>query len=585
MLFKTINNVILHDDRKNLWLRFHSPKQVIEIKAVDKIVSGLKYIEEEVNNRGLHAAGFLSYEAGPAFDNALKVNRQKDAFPLMWFGLYGRPDRFPFPKRSFPPCYLVRDWRPSIRFGRYENKIETIKDCISAGATYQVNYTFKLATSFSGDAWGFFSDLVAGQQAGYPAFVDIGRYAICSASPELFFSLNKNRLVSRPMKGTAARGCTTSRDIAQSRWLASSDKNRAENLMIVDMMRNDMGRVAEPASVCVPRLFDCERFPTVWQMTSTVACTTGEPVAAIMAALFPCASITGAPKASTMGIISRLETKPRGLYTGCIGYIAPRRSAQFNVAIRTAVIDKKESSASYGVGGGIVWQSDASQEYDECRAKAKILTARFPEFSLLETMLWTPQAGYFLFRRHLARLTDSVSYFGFRIDMPRVRLRLSRIAQSLPRRPHRVRLLVEKNGAIRCETSEIGAARAVRPMRLALAKRPIDSLDCFLYHKTTNRAAYERALAQRKGFDDVLLYNEKGEITETCFANVVVEINGKLLTPKATCGLLGGTFRAHLLARHVIREGVIDKKDIGRATAMYCINSVRKWRKVITGNF
>jgi para-aminobenzoate synthetase/4-amino-4-deoxychorismate lyase len=581
MNFKTQNNVIMHDAQSKHWLRFHSPKQVIEIKNVSEVTAGLKYIEDEVNEHGLYAAGFLSYEAAPAFDEAFVVNKHPKGFPLLWFGLYRKPDRIAAPKPPAVSRYRIQHWRPSIGFAGYKRNIEDIKECIARGETYQVNYTLRFSSSFSGNAWDFFRDLNASQQADYSAFVDIGRYAICSASPELFFSLNKNRLVSRPMKGTAARGLSLEKDNEQLRWLASSKKNRAENIMIVDMVRNDMGRVAKHESVTVPLLCECERFPTVWQMTSTVQCATTRPVADIMAALFPCASITGAPKISTTGIISRLEKCGRGIYTGCIGFIAPRRRAQFNVAIRTAIIDRKANKAMYGAGGGIVWQSDAAEEYGECRTKAAVLTKRFPEFSLLETMLWTPPSGYFLLGRHLSRLHGSASYFGFSIDMGGVRLRLERLAQSLPSLPHRVRLLVDKSGHTRCEAAEIPRTKTHGVLRLALARRPVDSADCFLYHKTTHRDVYEKARAELSGFDDVLLYNERGEITETCIANIVVMLGKKLITPAMTCGLLGGTMRAHCLARHTICEGVIRRGDLARAEAVYTINSVRKWQKAV----
>jgi para-aminobenzoate synthetase / 4-amino-4-deoxychorismate lyase len=300
-----------------------------------------------------------------------------------------------------------------------------------------------------------------------------------------------------------------------------------------------------------------------------------------MAALFPCASITGAPKVSTMGIISRLEKSGRGIYTGCIGYIAPGRRAQFNVAIRTAVIDKKTNKATYGAGGGIVWQSDPAAEYGECCLKAAVLTRRFPSFSLLETMLWTPQNGFFLLIRHLGRLHGSASFFGFNIDMRRVRSRLNMLARSLPLRPHRVRLLVDKSGMIVCKAIPLCTPEKGAVIRLALARRPVDSTDCFLYHKTTHRDVYEQARAERTGFDDVLLYNEREEITESCIANVAVLLDKKLVTPPQTCGLLGGTMRAHCLARHEVCEGVIRRGDLARAEAFYTINSVRKWQKAV----
>jgi para-aminobenzoate synthetase/4-amino-4-deoxychorismate lyase len=584
MNFKTLNNVILHDAASGRWLRFHNPSQVIEINDIAGVAPALKFIESQVYERAAYAAGFLSYEAAPAFDDAFKVHKPKNSFPLLWFGLYRKPDIIPAPIPLSKNRYRVGRWNPSVRFDRYRKNITAIKKLIACGATYQVNYTLRMNALFRGDPLEFFADLVASQQARYPAFVDTGRYAICSASPELFFDLRPgNRLTSRPMKGTAARGLTRDLDKKQAAWLASSEKNRAENIMIVDMVRNDMGRIAHQSSIRASRLFECERFPTVWQMTSTVQCRTCRTVADIIAALFPCASITGAPKVSTMNIIRRLETGSRGIYTGAIGYIAPRRRAQFSVAIRTVVIDKKENRAEYGTGGGITWQSDPAEEYAECLVKAAVLTRRLPSFSLLETMLWTPKNGYFLLDRHLRRMQDSASYFGFSIDLSRIKKKLAAFADSLPGQPHRVRLLAEKNGSICCEAAEIKPVKGKETIRLKLAKQPVDAADCFLYHKTTNRLIYEKELAEKKTCDDVLLYNDRKEITETCTANIVVELDKRLFTPPVSCGLLAGTMRRHCLARHAVEERIILLRDLRRAAAIYTINSVRKWRKAVIG--
>jgi para-aminobenzoate synthetase / 4-amino-4-deoxychorismate lyase len=579
---ETANSVILHDARSATWLRFHKPRRVIEIRDVGKVKAALTHIETEVIGRGLHAAGFLSYEAGPAFDDALGIRARKTCFPLLWFGLYEKPDIISLPERPATSLYHLNRWNPSVRFARYKKNIETIKKLIAAGETYQVNYTFKMKSGFSGNPWDFFLDIEAGQQAQYSAFVDTGRFAICSASPELFFSLRGSKLESRPMKGTAARAQTCDQDERQSAWLASSEKNRAENIMIVDNVRNDMGRIARPSTVCVPRLFECERFPTVWQMTSTVSCRTREPVAGIIASLFPCASITGAPKVSTTGIFSRLEEEDRGVYTGCIGYIAPHRKAQFNVAIRTAVIDKQNSTASYGVGGGIVWQSDASDEYAECLVKAAVLTNRYPPFSLLETMLWTPRKGYFLLGSHMKRLCNSASYFGFAFDTRRIRKRLAALAASLSPYRHRVRLLVDKTGGVSCEAAQVEPRIKEAFVRLGLSKKPVDTNDCFLYHKTTNRQVCERAMAGRRtSRGDVLLFNEREEITETSTANIVIELDKRLVTPPVECGLLAGTMRRRCLARGEVCEKIVHVRDLRRATAIYTINSVRKWQRAV----
>ncbi|MDP5016693.1 MAG: chorismate-binding protein, partial [Dolichospermum sp.] len=381
-----------------------------------------------------------------------------------------------------------------------------------------------------GNAWELFLKLVQAQKADYGAYVDIDNFAICSASPELFFRLDDNQLTSLPMKGTAARGLTlvTDNDIANQLHL--SEKNRAENVMIVDMIRNDMGRVANINTVKVPSLFNVEKYPTVWQMTSTVTATTTASISEIMGALFPCASITGAPKTRTMQIIRELENTPRRIYTGCIGFISPQRQAQFNVAIRTVLIDQENNQAEYGVGGGIVWDSVSSDEYQECQIKAQVLTLNQPDFSLLETILWQPDDGYFILDYHLQRLQDSAIYFDFHIDINSIIAQLHQLTESFLNQDYKIRLLLDSDGEIVCQTIALSAVNNQKMIKLGLCSTPVDSSNIFLYHKTTNRQVYEIAKAAFPDCDDVLLWNERGEITETCIGNIVVDLNGELFT-------------------------------------------------------
>jgi para-aminobenzoate synthetase/4-amino-4-deoxychorismate lyase len=328
-------------------------------------------------------------------------------------------------------------------------------------------------------------------------------------------------------------------------------------------------------------LFDIERYPTLWQMTSTVTAETEAGLGDIMAALFPCASITGAPKVSTMGIITELETSPRGVYTGCIGYLAPGRQAQFNVAIRTVVVDKAAGYAEFGVGGGIVWDSGTESEFTESLTKAQILFDRRPVFHLLESLLWTPGEGYFLLDRHLERLADSASYFGYDFDDAAVRLQLAEYASVLPAeaqkiRPQKVRLLLDRGGDAILQATPVGD---VLPATVSLAKEATSSDNVFLYHKTTNRSVYERAKQSRPDAEEVLLWNEREELTEATTANIVVQLDGELLTPPVSCGLLAGVFRDQLLDEGIIREQVIPVCDLERCQRIYLINSVRKWRE------
>jgi para-aminobenzoate synthetase/4-amino-4-deoxychorismate lyase len=382
------------------------------------------------------------------------------------------------------------------------------------------------------------------------------------------------------MKGTAARGMTAAQDLEQRRKLHESFKDRAENVMIADMVRNDMGRIATPGTVQVPALYDIEKYRTVWQMTSTVTASTGSSIVDIFRALFPSASVTGAPKVASMKLIAALEDSPRQVYTGAIGYIAPERRARFSVAIRTALIDTRTCAGIYGVGGGIVWDSDAEDEYQECLNKARVMATPVAEsgFSLLETMLWTADEGFVLLDAHLERMQASAGYFDFAFARAAVEAQLAQLGGTLPSTCNqRVRLLLGRDGAITTEVQPVLQDRDSRPTRLAVAVSPVDPRDPFLYHKTTRREVYERALAAAGDCDDVLLWNTDGNITESSIGNVVLRLDGRLWTPPVSCGLLAGTLRGKLLQENVIQERTIGLAELDDAEAVYLINSVRGW--------
>lgn len=595
--------VVLQDAANQQWLYFREPRQIVEIHRIEEVVPGLRLVESLVEQQNLYAAGFISYEAAPAFDPALRTRSPDTPLPLLWFGLYAECVPSPVPPFLPEQPYTLGEWTPSVSRAAYRQAITLIKKYIARGETYQVNYTFRLRAPFVGNPWRLFLDLYRAQRSQYAAYIDLPGFAICSASPELFFDLNQGRLHARPMKGTAARGRTLAEDKDQAQWLYRSEKNRAENVMIVDMIRNDIGRVAVTGSVQVPHLFSLERYPTVWQMTSTTTATTRASLTEILTALFPCASITGAPKARTMQIIASLETSPRSVYTGCIGFMAPGRRAQFNVAIRTVVVDKAAGQAEYGVGGGIVWDSESSDEYEECLVKARLLTERRPDFSLLETLLWTPghrdaapclhsekqpagavacSDGYFLLSYHLHRLEDSAAYFDISLDLEQVWAELAALAASLPGCPHRVRLLVTQAGDVSSQAIALDGVATPQPVRLRLAQGPVDPANPFLYHKTTHRQVYQTARAAAgQDCDDVLLWNEREEVTEASIFNIVARIGGQLVTPPVQCGLLPGTFRAWLLDRQEIQEKIIRLADLRHCDELYVINSVRKWRKAV----
>ena len=570
--------MLLRDAASGRWLQFSHPREIVSATSLGDVVPALRRVEDAVALRGLYAAGFVSYEAAPAFDPALQVN-DCGGFPLLWFGLYDGMQEVDLPVPAAGLELGKTNWQASVGYAEFEAKVKRIKDLIRRGDTYQVNYTYRLGAGMNLDPWEFFLQLVAAQEAPYGAFVDTGEWVIGSASPELFFQLDGDRIVCRPMKGTAARGLTQVEDQAQAEALRTSEKEQAENVMIVDMVRHDLGRVAETGSVTVPHLFEVEKYPTVWQMTSTIEARTTASLCEIFQALFPPASITGAPKVRTMEIIAQLEPSPRRIYTGAIGFVAPGRRAQFNVAIRTLLLDRRTGQAEYSVGGGITWGSQPEAEWQECRDKARILTTRVPAFSLLETLVWTAEEGYFLLARHLQRLEQSRLYFGFKVDLPAVRLELDRLAARLAQKRQKVRLLVTREGRITLEAEALSAPDPAPP-RVMLASGPADSSDPFLYHKTTNRGLYEAARAACPGCDDVLLFNKRGEVTESTIANLAVEIEGKLCTPPVQCGLLPGTLRADLLERGELFERSITVEEMLRSPRVFLLNSVRGMYRV-----
>jgi para-aminobenzoate synthetase / 4-amino-4-deoxychorismate lyase len=593
----------MRDAATGRWLRFLRPREFVTARSLEEVTLGLRRVEQAIVQDGLYAAGFVSYEAAPVFDGSLVVN-DDDQFPLLWFGLYEGVEEVELPapdalndtagaltssrlcvagNPAFPlgPADALSrlqvgapDWQASVRREEFDEAMARIKALIRSGDTYQVNYTYRLRAQFAGNPWNLFLRLVAAQDPPYGTFLDTGEWVICSASPELFFRLDGTRIECRPMKGTAARGRTQAEDLAQAQALQASEKERAENVMIVDMVRHDLGRVAQTGSVKVASLFDVERYPTIWQMTSTVEAQTEAGLGEIFQALFPVASVTGAPKVRTMQIIADLEPLPRRLYTGALGFFAPGRRAQFNVVIRTLLVNRKTGCAEYGVGSGITWDSDPESEWQECRAKARILAPQPSAFSLLETMRWTPQEGYYLLERHLERLHESALYFSFRLDLAALRLELEHLAARLGPKSRRIRLMLSKEGRIALEAKALPKP-AVKPQRIALARAPVDSSNPFLYHKTTNRKVYEAARVACPGCDDVLLFNEQGEVTESTIANVAADIAGNLCTPPVTCGLLPGTMRAHLINQGELIEHRITVADLLRSPRVVLLNSVR----------
>jgi len=553
---------------------------------------------------GFWFAGFITYEAGLAFEEVL-TPREPEGFPLLWFGVYREPLMLDHSKPGSlswyetaksqeenalfaeEEGYSVADLRMSVGREEYVEDIHTIREYIAQGHTYQVNYTFKCKFSFAGSPYLLFTDLNRKQSVSYATFVKFGARRVLSLSPELFFRKEGATVMVKPMKGSWERGRTLEEDRQNVRRLASSIKNRAENVMIVDLMRNDLGRISHIGSVKTPRLFEVERYETLFQMTSTVEgrVNTELPLYRLFANIFPCGSVTGAPKIRTMQIIGELESEPRGVYTGCIGFVSPQRNAAFNVAIRTLLLDERTGEGEMGIGSGIVYDSVPEEEYEECILKARFLALPALRFQLIETLRWDPVGGYFLLDLHLARLKESAEYFGFTYDQARVLKALQVESHRFKAgRRYRVRLLMDREGELEVSSSPLIEDDASEPKRAVLSSHRTCSSDAFLFHKTTNRRLYDAELERFRveGYFDVLFRNEQGELTEGAISNLFLRKDGWLHTPPLSCGLLKGTYRTYLLERsgQPCRERVLYEEDLREADEIYLANSVRGLVKV-----
>ena len=569
--------IVLHDAENKHWLSFENPIEILQADKIQNVLQQLETVQNRVEQEKLYAAGFVSYEAASAFDPALKTY-PPDNFPLIWFGIYHEPEVIKIPESQDQISQL--NWQPQISEENYISILDEIKNQLRDGNTYQVNFTFPLRSKFNGDPWAYFLKLIHNHQTDYGAYLEFDNYAIASFSPEQFFILDGNQICSSPMKGTRARGRYLAEDIQIKNELFHSAKDRAENIMIVDMIRNDLSRIADYGTVKVEEKFKIEKYSTVWQMISKVTAKTNATIPEIFKALFPCASITGAPKVNTMKIINSLEKSPRRIYTGCIGFISPGRKAQFNVAIRTVLIDKNKKKAEYGVGGGIVWDSIKEKEYDECFIKARTLMNNQPVFQLLESILWSKEEGFFILDYHLKRMRDSAAYFNYKFERDKICKALNLMVQSLENGSFKIRLLLNQDGSIEIQSNKLNMETYSRPLKVCLAKNPVNSDNIFLFHKTTYRDVYDQIKNECPDCDELLLYNERDEITEFTNANVLVKIEGQFYTPPVTSGLLGGTFRQYLLDQKKIKEKIITKEMLNQSEEIVLINSVRKYHPV-----
>lgn len=557
-------------------VRFIEPVEVLTTRKVHE-VRGIVERIEQYNEQGYYAAGYISYEAAPAFNSEMEVH-PSPKMPLIWFGIFEQP--VSLPKRSEKTETAPLNWTPDTAEATYRQAIQSIKGQIEAGNTYQVNHTIRLLADFEkGHVDQLFTSLQKAQRAKFCAQLRIPGYDILSASPELFFAKKGNQLQAKPMKGTIKRGRSWKEDQANIHHLRHSAKEQSENIMIVDLLRNDLGKISVPGTVIIPGIFDIEQYPTVHQMTSTIESQMAPSTRylELFEALFPCGSITGAPKLKTMSIICGLEPSPRDVYCGAIGYFTPEKTAVFNVPIRTLWVDKMSQQATYGVGGGITWESTPEAEYDEILSKGRVLTTQWPEFEVLESLLLN-EGNYWLLDYHLNRLKNTALYFGYPLDEKGIITQLEAVAAGCNEGRHKVRLLLDREGRVTIETSPVALNKEI--LTVAVAQESIDKRDIFFYHKTTNRKSYQALKIEDEVVFDTLLWNRKGELTEFINGNFVCEIDGKRFTPPIESGLLAGTFRQHLLETKAITEKVLTLQDLDQASAIWFINSIRGWVQV-----
>jgi para-aminobenzoate synthetase/4-amino-4-deoxychorismate lyase len=591
-------SVLLQTSRFDAWNRqsfvFLDAIETISASRLDEIPDLFRRVEEALAG-GFYVAGFMGYECGYHFERFDGVSLEAQELPLAWFGIYRAPvvfdhargcfeGGFVLPPIAAPPDELMVPFAEKaaleISEDDYCAKIRQIKEYIRAGETYQVNFADRVRVKTEASAGEAFGALITQQPVAYSALLNIEGHHVLSLSPELFFRIEDGRIVTRPMKGTMHRGLDRAEDSEAAERLRSDEKNRAEHVMIVDLLRNDLGRICEMGSVQVEDIFSVERYRTLLQMTSTVSgkLRGGLSYYEIFKAMFPSGSITGAPKIRTMEIINAMERVPRGVYTGAIGVMSPDGTATFNVAIRTLVL--KDGEAWMGVGGGIVADSEPQDEYQECLLKAEFLTRRGRDFQLIETMLWDGE--FFLLAMHLDRMEASAEYFDFPFDRDVVTTRLVEEARGfrLGER-YRVRLLLDGHGKMTVTSAVFAADQTVG--RVGLSAERTFSGDVFLRHKTTRRELYEREYvrARADGLDEVIFLNERGEVTEGAISNVFIRQAGKLLTPPLRSGVLPGVFRRHLLETDAgAEERVLTVRDLETADAIFVGNSVRGLREV-----
>lgn len=565
-------------------LFYETPIEIVTCTRLEDVDACLHRLEA-AQNQGLYAAGYLAYELGYAFEEKLRNRFVEGNEPLLWFGVYENAEELSL-KEAFD--LLDRDsvdgvasiGKPvfDMTADEYETAFSRVREYLAKGDIYQVNLTLRARFKHRGASGKLFQDLLRRQPVEFAAFVQLEDRTVLSLSPELFLERQGSVLRTRPMKGTEPRGRFASEDARIARELANDPKQRSENIMIVDLMRNDLSRIAETGSVKVTKLCEVERYQSVQQMTSTIEASVPRSTgfANIVRHLFPCGSITGAPKLSAMQIADNLETGSRGVYTGSIGYLAPGGDFCFNVAIRTLVLHENGNGVA-GAGSGVIFDSRSDREYEECALKLKFMTEDVSEFDLIETMAFDPDSGFLLLERHMQRLQKSAAYFGFEFSEETVRSELLEVAAGY-KGAQRVRLLLDREGGTSISATDLPPVDSRTVFNLVIAEETTRSDDRFLFHKTTNRAFYDETRIRYQAetsCQEVLFENEQGYLTEGSYTTLFLKIGGRLLTPALKHGVLPGTFRAGLLEQGLAVEADLIRDDLEKADQVFVGNSVR----------
>ena len=556
-------------DFRALGERYTFTQPIKELKTRDLAeVADLLAQVESYQEQGYYVVGYVSYEAAPAFEKKLAVHKAPLlAEYLLYFTVHDRVETSPIPL-TYEEVDLPSKWREQTSAEDYEKAISKIHHHLRQGDTYQVNYTVQLKQDLSANPFAIYNRMVVEQEAGYNAYVEHDEMAVISMSPELFFEQNDRELTTRPMKGTNKRGLTDDEDLKEAAWLEQDPKNRSENMMIVDLLRNDMNRISEVGSEHVERLCQVEQYSTVWQMTSTIKSQLRPDVdlVEIFRSLFPCGSITGAPKIATMEIIKNLEPQPRGVYCGTIGLLLPNGRRIFNVAIRT--IQLHQGKAVYGVGGGITWDSTWESEYREVHQKAAVLYRKQARFKLITTGKISQKRLLFE-DQHLERLTKASRYFAFPFDPEDLRQKIEMECQACDsHQDYRLRIFLSKSGEMEL-SRQILAPLSPSFCKAKLCLQEADLNQSFIYFKTTHRPHLSL------GEQEKIYHNKSGELLETSIGNLVLKIAGKLYTPPVRLGILPGIYRQHLLETGQVEEKVLTVPDLDQAEAIYGCNAVR----------